>query len=335
MYPILMNIELPNTIQIEGRIRDSWPEYNLATYDLYQNNIKLQAESQAVYHRGKHVRTFTDRYQVLPNERAIEIGEKFATKIFDTQLGNLRPYGIDVAGTKQGDQFNNMGLTQDADKKHVYWNQHGTVCYSLYEFQKPFRPDGNDVFLNVVIGNSINGFCPFSTFSSTFRPYCSNVFMHMMRAKEITGLTGLTLESGQGVGDMRGSKLSVVRRKHTKGLDEKLIELSSEEVIRNALNVIEDYERLVKEQLTQKQAETIAHVLPQKLTTQLDKISFDKEKDIVKLVGEPTQWEAFNDITNKISHSLYARNKSGDTFNPRFESVATYMAKTQTIFLLR
>ena len=323
--------EIPKTITLEGRLRDSWPQYNLASYDLFADGKKLQSESQAVIYRGKHVRSFSDRYQVLPNEDAVILAEKIASKIYDPELGHLKPF--EAKGVGKGNPYSKVGLTKDPNKSNVYWNHNGTVVNSLFEFEKPFCPDGKDVFLGVGMGNSINGFSPFNAFSHTFRPYCQNVFMHMLKSKVIENLQ--SLESGDNkAGDKRGAKLAKVTRKHTRNLNEKEIIESMEDVISKAFEVIEDYKRLVQEKLTEKQAQQIFSKLPNRLAKSLDTVYMDK-KDNVLIKGEPTQWEAFNDITNKISFGKYTKTKAGNEFNPKFESVANYMKHTQLIFNLR
>jgi len=323
--------EIPKTITLEGQLRDSWPQYNLASYNLFRDGVKLESESQAIIFNGKHIRSFSDRYQVFPNEEAVLLADKIASKIYDPELGHLKPF--EAKGIRSDNPYKSVGLTKDPTKSNVYWNQSGTVVNSLYEFEKPFCPDGKDVYLGVGMGNSINGFSPFNAFSHTFRPFCQNVFMHMLKSKVIENIE--SLESGDNrAGDTRGSKLSKVTRKHTRNLNEKEIIASMEDVIKNAFNVIEDYKRTVQEKLTQKQAEQIFAKLPNRLTNSLETVFLNK-KDEIEIKGEPTQWEAFNDITNKISLGKYTKTKAGNEFNPKFESVANYMKKTQLIFNLR
>lgn len=322
---------IPQTISLEGKLRDSWENYSLASYDLYRDGIKLKNESQAVVFHGKHIRSFSDRYQLFPNEDAIILANKIASKIHDSELGALKPF--ESHGVQSGNPYQSCGLTKDPTMPNVYWNQNSTVVNTLYEFEKPFNPDGKDVFLGVGMGNSINGFSPFNAFSHTFRPYCQNVFMHMLKAKVI--INPMTIESGDNVaGDTRGSKLSKVTRKHTRNLNEKEIIESMESVIESAFQVIEDYKNLVSEKLTQKQAEQIFAKLPKRLANSLDTVFLNK-KDEIEIKGEPTQWEAFNDITHSISNGKYTKTMKGNAFNPKFESVANYMKHTQLIFNLR
>ena len=323
---------IPNTITLEGRLRDSWESYDLASYDLYRDGQKLSNESQAVIFHGKHIRSFSDRYQVFPNEDAVILSQKIAEKIHDAELGSLKPFEAKGIGSNIN-PYKQCGLTKDPNQSNVYWNHNGTVVNTLYEFEKPFNPDGKDVYLGVGMGNSINGFSPFSAFSHTFRPFCKNVFMHLLKAKVI--LNPMTIESGDNkAGDTRGSKLSKVTRKHTRNLNEKEIIESMESVIENAFQVIEDYKNLVSEKLTQKQAEQIFAKLPKRLSNSLDTVFINK-KDEIEIKGEPTQWEAFNDITHSISNGKYVKTLKGNAFNPKFESVANYMKHTQLIFNLR
>ncbi len=330
------------TIYLTGKLRDDYPQYEIATYDLFDENTREflshhnVPESQLVVFKGKPLRTFSDRYKVLPNPLAVNYANDFIeqfnrilddtkkanVKAFADKFGHLTPYNL----PEKIDYYN-----VDKSMPNVCYNNNETVMTAFYHFENQVNigteNDKDMIDLQTGIRNSINGFCGFDVFLHTFRIFCKNQMWHILRSEVITEIENLKT--------LTGLKLGRTNLKHTKALDKTKFNLAIETVISKTFQTIEDYSTLRNQRglLEEEQAKAIIKKLPDKLTSQLDFIHVKENK--IEIVKPISQWEAFNTITNKITFNKYKAKKDGEVTPVRYESAISYMRNLQQIFVLR
>jgi len=267
----------------------SWPEYQIETKKFLVN--KNDTGLQAIYKNGNFVKMLSQKYEVIPNEDVVKVTDAIASKI--TLEGQAA-----VPLTKMEDHQ----WFHTKPNNHVITNSEQTQAIAMYVFPKKYDVGGKSINLGFIARNSIDGKWAFSASLMSFRQICQNVMMHLARSRNLTKVSDaeFTLD----IQKNQIQNITSVSKRHTKALGENDLELvksSIEGVIESGLKTIEQYRNLVNLKMNQEVANTIAKYVPKSITKELDWISLD-DKTKVNFDQKATQWDAFNDITENLTH---------------------------------
>jgi hypothetical protein len=218
---------------------------------------------------GEFVADVSKYYELLPNERAVEVADKVASELGAVPFNEFRD-----------------------DLWFVRMNEHVIQCghkvHALYAWDKPVDLGGGDTIqLGFAVHNSIDGSMGFSVGLFTFRHACINMVWMGFKGR------GMKFD-GRNV-------LASYYRVHVKGLevDENELKAKIEDVIDRGLEVAETYRRWKTENIKKKQALRLRGLLPKSvLPTWLQPLP-----DEVKVPRAMKIWEVYNDITAAIWHN--------------------------------
>lgn len=329
---------LPSGSSIQGfefKPRQSWDGYNLHT-----NNVFFQGADtgmQAIVYKGNFVAFRSRHYHVFPHEdifvtldpvMAALNGEPLTEKInVESRLSMV--YG------------NNKRITVEADwkkeggKKIIY----GTKVRSEFIFKDEkfdVTGDGDFVQFGATIGNDISGQGSLYISPYSWRQTCKNGMMHLSSVVEISEkiIKDLMLKK-ENLADVAGISAQIESiMESSKSFDELARKIKKErmshvtkipvEWISNRVHLLKESAKLFRERyremtemiVSQEQAELIAKNMPKRLTETLDWMEVKEEETDVKTANGmqkamqrivtmktvPTQWKAFNDITENLTH---------------------------------
>ena len=330
--------QLPSGSSIQGfefKPRQSWDGYNLHT-----NNVFFQGADtgmQAIVYKGNFVAFRSKHYHVFPHEdifvtldpvMAALNGEPLTEKInVESRLSMV--YG------------NNKRITVEADwkkeggKKIIY----GTKVRSEFIFKDEkfdVTGDGDFVQFGATIGNDISGQGSLYISPYSWRQTCKNGMMHLSSVVEISEkiIKDLMLKK-ENLADVAGISAQIESiMESSKSFDELARKIKKErmshvtkipvEWISNRVHLLKESAKLFRERyremtemiVSQEQAELIAKNMPKRLTETLDWMEVKEEETDVKTANGmqkamqrivtmktvPTQWKAFNDITENLTH---------------------------------
>lgn len=296
---------------ISENLRQEWKQYGIKSVNLIYNGIPSQR--QLIVRDGEPIEVFTDRYQLLPNQEMLQIADKMAT-VFKAKPAHLAPR----------DWF------YMKPKDHVIYNKKQTQCAAIYLFDAKYEVAKDDfVKLGFVCRNSIDGTTAFSVAAFDFRTICENMMMHIASAQmfqnargDYLGLADSQLEK---IRDHQTQTIAAIVKKHTQKLQPEFVQASFQTVIEKAKEILKHYRQMTKLKMTQEKAQRILDVMPTSVSTSLEWLEDNYDKDKWKIKKVPsglTDWEAFNSITETLT--------KGKKLS--FKSTLKYMKKTDQIF---
>ena len=180
-------------------------------------------------------------------------------------------------------------------------------------------PDGSKVQLGLTVKNSIDGDWSFSASGFTFREICSNMMFHLASRSFQTSALGALwgMNSKKNIEDLTWNKalqISKVMKRHTKSLDVDVVAKSLQNLIEQSEVYIEKYIQMHELKMTQKMGLEIANNLPKwVLDHEPVKEWLSIEKDTIKINDSVSQWQAFNSLTESLTHN-------GNTFTTTLHS---------------
>ena len=275
--------------------RQSWPEYGIETKNFLVN--KQDTNFQAIYKNGNFVKMMTKSYEVLPNEEVLKITDDIAKKV---SLDGNHAVPLTMADKE-------WFYVKPQD--HGIMNEEQTQTCAMYVFPKEYDIGGKGIKIGFVARNSIDGKWSFSASVLSFRQICENMMMHIAKMSYIGVGQGdyLGVQNKQDIGDIREHQvqaLAAVSKRHTKSLtadDLKVVKESIQSVVDSGLDTIKRYRELVKQKMNQEIANTIANRIPKSFTKEVEWLDIDK-KGKITFDEKTTQWKAFNDLTEKLTH---------------------------------
>ena len=296
---------------VSENLRQEWKQYGIKSVNLIYNGIPTHR--QMIVRDGEPIEVFTDRYQLLPNQEMLQIADKMAT-VFEAKPAHLAPR----------DWF------YMKPKDHVIYNKSKTQCAAIYLFDKKYEVAKDDfVKLGFVCRNSIDGTTAFSVSAFDFRTICQNMMMHIASAQmfqnsygDYLGLSDAKLEK---IRDHQTQTISAIVKKHTQKLQPEFVQASFQTVIEKAQEILKHYRQMTKLKMTQEKAQRILDVMPTSVSTSLEWLEDNYDKDKWKIKKVPsglTDWQAFNSITETLT--------KGKKLS--FKSTLKYMKKTDQIF---
>jgi len=171
----------------------------------------------------------------------------------------------------------------------------------MYVFPKEYDVGGKPINIGFVARNSIDGKWAFSASVMSFRKICQNMMYHLVKSRELGRVSGEELNLTPGSNQLQ--TISAISKRHTKLLTNdnlKVVRDSIQSVVDSGLDIIQKYRELAKYKLNQEIANVIAKSMPKTITKEIDWIDLDKDK--IKFDKKTTQWKAFNDLTEKLTH---------------------------------
>lgn len=272
----------------------SWKNFDIETKKFFVNG--KDTGLQAIYRKGRFVKMLSQSYEVVPNENVLAITDKIAGKIsMDGQ--HAKPFKMDK----------HKWFKSQAD--HMITNPEGTQACAMYMFPKIYKVGDKDIQIGFVARNSIDGKWAFSASVLSYRTFCANMMMHISRSSFLgIGTPKMAgVKNSQKLEDMKTlsvQALSSVSKRHTKSLtdnDLESVKVSMESVIKCGVQTIEKYRDLTKLKVNQQIANAIMKRMPKTVTKEIEWLEVGKDKKI-KFDEKTTQWKAFNDLTENLTH---------------------------------
>lgn len=297
-----------------GEATQTWPHFGLELVP-----VEMDGEDtgrRLIRRNGKFLGDVSDRYKLLPNERAVQAAEEAAAELGAVPFNKF-----------DGDWFIELdeNVFQDEDRRRAH---------ALYAWDDPVEiGEGDPVQMGFAVHNSIDGSMSFQVGLFTFRHACANmVFMGA---------------DGQGMGFDQREVLNHSSHAHTKGLEidvESLVER-----IENTVLLLDDVEQTYRdwreELLTPDEAWTIIDRMPSKdlpdwMQTAEEIIKEEEEEAAENDAAVPwerraeiiqaetpraeTKWDTYNDMTQAVWHD----NRTNDTSKIRkFQKVHSALGK--------
>jgi hypothetical protein len=253
-----------------GKVDDTWKSHGLQEQFLLHNGKDVPFK--AIVQKSQLMTIVGDKYKLLPNEEMFLAADEIAK----------------LVGAVPFHEFKGKWYTPVEKHTFLTGDKLGQG-HALYAFDKPYDlGKGDTIQLGFAVHNSIDGSLGLSMSTFTFRHACANMVLIGVK--------------GRGMHFDDRHVLNYVTRRHTKNLSTDNLKESMLKVIEQGRSIIDEYKRLMKEDLTLAQAKEIIKAVPKKYVPEY--ISIDKEhKDKVTLVRAPTMWEVYNDLTAGIWHN--------------------------------
>ena len=299
-----------------------------------------------VEYRDKFVTTTGLTYELLPNEKAINLVEE---TLLENKSWGLQP---DQSHSEGNWHVQNGNVVMSKEKANC---PTGTSMAARYRFPDNIDPtgDGRELHLGICIVNSIDKTRGFSVIPYHYRSGCLNSMYHVMavnytKAGEITWSKNGTVDwndndlvSMQGNVNREIEHLNVVTeelKSQTRGMRHSKKLLDKDFVKEQIVSSIETvgtmgqrYKELAKGKLLKKTVEVIANSnLPKVVWNHLEGVTVTAEKDakgnetgrnLAEITKPKTNWEMYNQVTNILSHG-----------NLDFNSTLKHMGTLDSIF---
>lgn len=262
-------------------------EWDSAGIDIATASIHYGGKAtkyEAILHNGELIAFVSEKYVLLPNEVALEVGDELAEEVGAVKM-NRSDFG-------EGDWIG------DAMANHVI--EYGHQLHAFYVFEDPiaeFDTDaGGRVYLGFSVHNSIDGSLGFGVAGTTFRQACKNMVLFGTPKKFSYHYS----ERDQGT-----TIASLYVRHVVKSLVERdLIKDAMSSVLKAAKDIAATYELWSKIRINERLALTLAERIPKKYLPDYISVSRDDEKKLkVELLEAPPMWNAYNSITEALWHS--------------------------------
>lgn len=273
---------------------------------------------RAVRRNGKFLGMVSDRYQLLPNERAVEVANDVA-----------RDLGAEPFHQFDSTEFDDSWYVQLDD--HVYQDKERRRVHALYAWDDPVDVGGGDkVQFGFAVHNSIDASLSFQTGLFSFRHACAN--MVTMSVKDTQAGTFDTGNFDATRVEDEREVLEHSTRKHTSGLDinKEALKARIETTLLavdpdNPDSIPNTYSEWQEQSTSPEVVAAIIDRLPNKdhpewfadVRDQFDaareneslegdqELDAERQRQIIKDVmprGE-TMWNTYNDVTENIWHS--------------------------------
>jgi len=268
-----------------AEILDSYPEYNLIAERILRNGNP--ANTQLIVKNGKVVSHFTERYHVLPNEEALIVAEEIKEK-----FGLI--YAKDMPKSWKGPleipQY--MGhLDKSITALLVDPTEVNLSAGTKYD---------DDWFrMGIGIGSSIDGSSSLKSFGYTFRQICKNYAFHKFH------LGSLKVDADINPKAFNDAKiLNKTIFVHSAQIDIVAFAESVANVLKQGKDIVRRYQQMHIEKLLDAQAQELIDRLPHTILKQMDWIKTEKKEGMTFTGGKNlTRYQAFNDITDALTHT--------------------------------
>ena len=299
-----------NNIKLDGIPN---PENTIEKHGLISTTIThngIPTDKQAITYKGNFIQVFSKGYKPVAHEdiyaAAKEVGEKLditpqLTKVNHGRLERQRWYkpadfGEAELSTPNGGQM--IATFLDNDKG------------------VDVTGEGDFVRAGVTIIGSIDGSKATKIIPSTERGFCFNRMYHLKNVGEISNESLVDLDKNIQQGEAQLQKMKV-RWNHSKNFQIADFKTALEECLNFSKNLITQYQDFKNEKVTQAMALELNEALGKRFMEEISWV--ESKKDEVKLVESVDKWQAFNDITRRLTHDDIS--KSMDSILQRYKKV--------------
>lgn len=332
-----LEIPLPegHNIGFSYQSLQDWKDYDLQTHAVSFQGVPTSL--QAIIYKGQFIAFRSKNYKVFPHEDIFatldpimgELGMKNEARHLNKSNTFSLAYGKNKAAKVEASATFFNG-------KKVY---NGSKLTASYTFGNKFDVTGDGDYVNfgATISNALDGTMSLRISPFSLRQVCSNGMMHnatvveiaesilqKMRNKNeastnelITEHVSKIMDEAKSFDDLIG-KLKQERMSHVTKIPVEWI-TSRVYLIKESVTLFKQrYREMTKLYMTQKKAEEIAAIMPKRLLDSLEWLDIKKQEvdtpngpqvqQIVSLKGKPTQWKAFNDMTENLTHTERAFN---------------------------
>jgi hypothetical protein len=267
------------------KTKESFRKYGIKTYNIEANG-KDWKKYQFIERKGNPIAILSSKYQVLPNELVIEKADQIAQKL------DAKPFTFD----------DRQWFSKYEVHEHVMASRNLASMSALYVFREDvdITGEGDYVHLGYSVGNAIDGSRAFSVAIFTFRRVCSNFMLHLHSEKMLKVVNGEQITANLRLNQTQ--TLASVSRRHTKSLSTKMVLPTIKAVIKSADCVVQRYRAMKKAELLEKQAAQVVNYLPKRVYGDLSYIDVNPDNNKVTVTQKVSQWQAFNDLTQALSH---------------------------------
>ena len=292
---------LPQTNEV-----NSFPEFGIES-SLLKINDELTSQ-QLITKYGKFVASLDNKYHILPNEQVMSQMEEIGKRV------GLVP--LEVAPR---DWF----VIQPDHSTLGYRNKYNAITKvaSILVSPEPIiMPDGKEIKLGLTVKNSIDGQWSFSASTFTFRTICENMMFHISRQRFSDVGDYLSLKTDVTPEQLKQHQVlqtSQAYKRHTISLDVEEVAKSLQQVYDEGKGYLQRYKELSQLKMTKKLGIQIANKLP-RWTTDHEPVKewLDIDpKTGIKVDESVDQWQAFNSITEALTHK-------GKNFNTTLSAFA-------------
>jgi len=279
------NVQKTKRSRLSLKTKETFRKYGIKTYSIEANG-KDWNKYQFIERKGNPIAILSSKYQVLPNELVIEKADQIAQKL------DAKPFTFD----------DRQWFSKYEVHEHVLASRNLASMSALYVFREDvdITGEGDYVHLGYSVGNAIDGSRAFSVAIFTFRRVCSNFMLHLHSEKMLKVVNGEQITANLGLNQTQ--TLASVSRKHTKSLSTKMVLPTIKAVIKSADCVVQRYRAMKKAELLEKQAAQVVNYLPKRVYGQLPYIDVNADNNKVTITQKVSQWQAFNDLTQALSH---------------------------------
>lgn len=333
--------QLPSS-NVDGYVftpKQDWQEYDLRTYNVSFNGVDTGL--QAIDYKGQHVAFRSKHFKVYPHEEIFVTLDPVMSAIKGEPLSETveiknsfkMVYGQGKSITAEADFFKTGGRTVIR----------GAKIRSAFIFKdEKFDVTGNGDVVNfgAEIDNNIGGGSALRISPYSWRQVCKNGAMHLQSAVEISEgiiqqwmLKKDNLASIQGVGqqleaimdasksfDDLAQRLKKERMSHITKIPSEWIASRVYLIKESAALFRQRYREMTEMFVSHEQALEIAKAMPKRLVDKLDWMEVKEQEvdvktqegfkkaleTVVNLKTVPSQWKAFNDITEDLTHVMRA-----------------------------
>ena len=273
------------------------PDNSFQQYGIESGLIQVGNEitnQQVILKNEKFVASLDNKYQILPNEDVMnqmtEIGEKVG--LVPMEATPREWYYIQPDKSVIGNQ-NKYGVT--------------TKIACILVNPKPYEmPDGREIKLGLTVKNSIDGHWSFSASTFTFRQICQNMMFHITRQK-FGALSDYVNMENANLDELRNHQVmqtSNIWKRHTRSLNVDAVAESLKSVFSEGESYLQRYKELATLNMNKKLGIACALKLP-KWATDHEPVKewLTIEKDTIKVDESISQWQAFNTLTESLTHN--------------------------------
>jgi hypothetical protein len=279
------NVRQTKRSRLSLKTKETFRKYGIKTYNIEANG-KDWNKYQFIERKGNPIAILSSKYQVLPNELVIEKADQIAQKL------DAKPFTFD----------DRNWFSKYEVHEHVLASANLASMSALYVFKEDvdITGEGDYVHLGYSVGNAIDGSRAFSVAIFTFRRVCSNFMLHLHSEKMLKVVNGEQITANLRLNQTQ--TLASVSRRHTKSLSTKMVLPTIRAVIKSADTVVQRYRAMKKTELLEKQAAQVVNYLPKRVYGVLPYIDVNSDNNKVTVTQKVSQWQAFNDLTQALSH---------------------------------
>ncbi len=272
-------------------------KYELQSHSVIFNG--KETDKVLIEYKGKFANIASNVYQLVPNELLYETASKVAKKLgltsYTPKEGNKRWF-------KEAEFGDGHALVDRESGFQMY------ACF--LDPKKEVNVTGDDaglMRLGACIAGSVDLSRGISCMPMDFRKICENLMFHL--ANEGSIQTEATVAQRNRIRDTE--KTASLYKRHTSGLDITDLAKQIESSFKQAGVIFERYQEMAKLKITEAQVRKLAKKMPKAVVKDLKWMNIDKLGKVTLLDKSTTQWTAFNNITENLTHT----DKSGSLAN--------------------